>query len=108
MINTVKKRDTDEKYISNIYSGSISYLRFGTGAEMGESVQRTQPEGGMGKLNGTAEYKVQDNIIVGISRMNTPKHLSGDKKRPTAILYWNSILKWMTGLIREFSSGATA
>ncbi len=63
---------------------------------------------GMGKLNGTAEYKVQDNIIVGISRMNTPNTFLATKKRPTAILYWNSILKWMTGLIREFSSGATA
>jgi len=27
---------------------------------------------GWTKLNGTAEYKVQDNIITGISKMNTP------------------------------------
>ncbi|MDD2247970.1 MAG: DUF1080 domain-containing protein [Proteiniphilum sp.] len=35
---------------------------------------------GWEKLNGTAEYKVQDNIIVGISRMNTPNTFLATKK----------------------------
>jgi len=32
---------------------------------------------GWEKLNGTAEYKVEDNTIIGISAMNTPKHVPG-------------------------------
>ncbi|WP_298649829.1 DUF1080 domain-containing protein [uncultured Proteiniphilum sp.] len=36
--------------------------------------------GGWEKLNGTAEYKVQDNTIIGISRMNTPNTFLATKK----------------------------
>ncbi len=35
---------------------------------------------GWEKLNGTAEYKVQDNTIIGISRMNTPNTFLATKK----------------------------
>lgn len=35
---------------------------------------------GWEKLNGTAEYKVQDNTIVGISKMNTPNTFLATKK----------------------------
>lgn len=44
---------------------------------------------GWEKLNGTAEYKVQDNTIIGISRMNTPNTFLTTKK-----MYDNFILEF--------------
>ncbi|MDR2815275.1 MAG: DUF1080 domain-containing protein [Proteiniphilum sp.] len=41
------------------------------------------------KLNGTAEYKVQDNAIIGISKMNTPNTFLATKK-----MYGNFILEF--------------
>src|SRR5690606_38279078 len=35
---------------------------------------------GWEKLNGTAEYKIEDNAIVGISKMNTPNTFLATKK----------------------------
>ena len=44
---------------------------------------------GWEKLNGTAEYKVQDNTIIGISKMNTPNTFLTTKK-----MYGNFILEF--------------
>ena len=44
---------------------------------------------GWEKLNGTAEYKVQDNTIIGISKMNTPNTFLATKK-----MYDNFILEF--------------
>ncbi len=44
---------------------------------------------GWEKLNGTAEYKVQDNNIIGISKMNTPNTFLATKK-----MYDNFILEF--------------
>lgn len=52
------------------------------------------------KLNGTAEYKVQDGAIVGISKMNSPNTFLATKK-----MYSNFILEFEFKVDNELNSG---
>ncbi len=55
---------------------------------------------GWEKLNGTAEYKVQDNTIVGISKMNTPNTFLATKK-----MYGDFILEFDFKVDNGLNSG---
>lgn len=55
---------------------------------------------GWEKLNGTAEYKVQDNTIIGISKMNTPNTFLATKK-----MYSDFILEFEFKVDDRLNSG---
>lgn len=69
---------------------------------------------GWTKLNGTAEYKVQDNTIIGVSKMGTPNtFLATDKKYDDFILEFdfkvddglNSGVQFRSNSMKEYNNG---
>lgn len=80
---------------------------------MGIALQWQEPEG-WEKLNGTADYKIEDGVITGISKMGTPNTFMATKKMYTDFILefdfkvsdgLNSGVQFRSNSLKEYNNG---